>query len=161
HAYARKHGDMERDYNFFELSPTPFSQGNGNFRDVNQNRRAESFLHVGLGAGNIETFFNLLQLDGFNPLVIQLEKFKSGGKFVRPGELYEKYLKTAGSREEAFRQMAHTLSDAAKVQDAMHGEGFWVDHWTYNLDLLECYEAVYPDELKSLLVQQKTFTYFD
>jgi len=37
--YSRKHGDLERDYNFFMLSPTFLSQGNGNYRDVNQNRR--------------------------------------------------------------------------------------------------------------------------
>ena len=37
--YSRKHGDLERDYNKFVLAPTYFSQGNGNYRDINQNRR--------------------------------------------------------------------------------------------------------------------------
>jgi len=161
HAYSRKHGDMERDYNAFELSPTYFSQGNGNFRDVNQNRRSETFLHPGLGSGNVDTFFNLLQLDGYNPLVIQYEKFHVGGKFVRPGDLFEKLLKTTGSRQEAFHQLSTTLAHAGKVQDATHGEGFWVDHWTYNLDLLESFTAVYPDQLKHLLVDRRDFTYFD
>lgn len=45
HVYSRKHGDLERDYNYFSMLPEFFSQGNGNFRDVNQNRRLESFLH--------------------------------------------------------------------------------------------------------------------
>ncbi len=161
HAYSRKHGDMERDYNFFELSPTSFSQGNGNFRDVNQNRRSETFLHPGLGAGNVETFFNLLQLDGYNPLVIQFEKFHVGGKFVRPGDLFEKLLKSTGSRQEAFQQLSKTIAHSSKVQDAVHGEGFWVDHWTYNLDLLESFVAVYPDQLKPLFVDRRDFTYFD
>ena len=31
--YSRKHGDLERDYNKFQLQPTYFSQGNGNYRD--------------------------------------------------------------------------------------------------------------------------------
>ncbi len=161
HAFSRKHGDMERDYNFFELAPTYFSQGNGNFRDVNQNRRSETFMHSDLGAGNIETFFNLLQLDGYNPLVIQYEKFLVGGKFVRPGDLFEKLLKTTGSREEAYRQLSRTVAHAKKVQDATHGEGFWADHWTYNLDLLESFVAVYPDRVKALLVERRDFSYFD
>ncbi len=161
HVYSRKHGDMERDYNFFELSPTYFSQGNGNYRDINQNRRSETFLHTRLNAGNIETFFNLLQLDGYNPLVIQYEKFHVGGKFLRPGDLFEKLLKQTGSREDSFRQMAHTLAASEKAQDATHGEGYWADHWTYNLDLLESFAAVYPDELPALFAERKTFTYFD
>ncbi len=161
HVYIRKHGDMERDYNFFELSPTYFSQGNGNYRDVNQNRRTETLLHPAVGAANIETFFNLLQLDGFNPLVIQYEKFRVGEKFVRPGDLFEKLLKSTGSREEALEQMTGALAHAAKVQDATHSEGYWVDHWTYNLDLLESFVAVYPDEVLALLVDKKIFTFYD
>ncbi|KAL7477801.1 hypothetical protein ACHAW6_003599, partial [Cyclotella cf. meneghiniana] len=39
HLFSRIHGDLERDYNNFVLSPTYFSQGPGNFRDVAQNRR--------------------------------------------------------------------------------------------------------------------------
>ena len=66
---------MERDYNFFEVFPSYFSQGNGNYRDVNQNRRSEVLFFPGMQACNIETFFNLIQLDGFNPLIIQFEKF--------------------------------------------------------------------------------------
>jgi len=114
-----------------------------------------------LGAGNIATFFNLIQLDGFNPLVIQNEKFQVAGKFIRPGEFFEKLLKSAGSRDEAHRQFVQTLAHAPKSQDATHGEGFWVDHWTYNLDLLENYAAVYPDHLQTLLLEMKDFTYYD
>ena len=29
------------------------------------------------------------------------------------------------------------LGLADKIQGAAHGEGYWVDHWIYNLDLLE------------------------
>jgi hypothetical protein len=161
HCYSRKHGDMERDYNFFELAPTYFSQGNGNFRDVNQNRRMETFLHPHLAALNVETFFNLIQLDGFNPLVIQNEKFQSDGKAVRPGDIFERLLKSVGSRQEAFQQLVQSLGAATKVQEATHGEGFWIDHWTYNLDLLESFAAVYPDQLRALAVSRREFTYFD
>ena len=34
YVYSRKHGDLERDYNYFSMLPEFFSQGNGNFRDV-------------------------------------------------------------------------------------------------------------------------------
>ena len=82
HTFTRKHGDMERDYNAFELAPSYWSQGNGNFRDVNQNRRSENFSYPAINACNIETFFNLIQIDGNNPLVIQSEKFR-----LAPGAL--------------------------------------------------------------------------
>ena len=161
YCYSRKHGDMERDYNFFELMPGYFSQGNGNYRDVNQNRRSEVLLFPDLLSGNVETFFDLLQLDGFNPLVILYEKFEIGGELLRPGELFERLLKASGSREEAFRQLSRQLAGARKIQDASHGEGFWVDHWIYNLDLLENFASVYPDQLKPLLVDRRDFTYYD
>lgn len=45
YVYSRKHGDLERDYNYFSMLPEFYSQGNGNFRDVNQNRRCDTFLH--------------------------------------------------------------------------------------------------------------------
>jgi hypothetical protein len=41
HSFSRIHGDLERDYNNFQLEPTFFSQGPGNFRDVAQNRRSD------------------------------------------------------------------------------------------------------------------------
>ena len=39
HAFSRIHGDLERDYNNFVIEPSYWSQGPGNSRDVNQNRR--------------------------------------------------------------------------------------------------------------------------
>ena len=183
HYYTRKHGDMERDYNFFELAPTTFSQGNGNFRDVNQNRRSENWLFPNVDAANIETFFNLIQLDGFNPLVIQYETFALGEKawsgveplfngdaaqwrtfFARPfkpGELFERLNVKFASRDKARDALLDILSRADKTQEAAHGEGYWTDHWTYNLDLLESYAALYPDRLRKLFVERRDFTYYD
>lgn len=161
HVYSRKHGDMERDYNFFELSPTYYSQGNGNFRDVNQNRRAENYLHPEVGASNIETFFNLIQLDGYNPLVIQYEKFLVKGKYVRPGDVLEKILESNPDTAAAEHELQQLLAASKKTQDAVHGEGYWADHWTYNLDLLENFAALYPDELKALFTQRRDFTFYD
>ena len=184
HAFTRKHGDMERDYNFFEVAPTYWSQGNGNFRDVNQNRRSENFVFPNVDASNIETFFNLIQLDGNNPLVIQFEKFcvpaeqmpgllhslqgcnahawqDRLSKPFSPGALLAALIDVHGTAEKSQDWFEKIIGAADKIQDAVHGEGYWVDHWIYNLDLLESYAALYPDRLKFLLVERNDFTYFD
>ena len=43
---------------------------------------------------------------------------------------------------------------------AEHGEGFWADHWTYNLDLVESYLALYPENLRLLLLEKKVFSFY-
>lgn len=73
--YSRKHGDLERDYNKFQIQPTYFSQGNGNYRDINQNRRCDTWFNPQIGDFNCITFMNLLQIDGFNPLVVKGDTF--------------------------------------------------------------------------------------
>jgi len=71
YVYSRKHGDLERDYNYFSMLPEYFSQGNGNFRDVNQNRRCDVFFAPFVGRENIRMFYSLIQLDGYNPLAVE------------------------------------------------------------------------------------------
>jgi hypothetical protein len=70
YAYSRVHGDMEREYNSFVVLDEYFSQGNGNYRDVNQNRRSDIFFNRNVGDENIHFFMNLIQSDGFNPLKV-------------------------------------------------------------------------------------------
>jgi len=184
--YYRKHGDMERDYNDFKLMPTYFSQGNGNYRDINQNRRSDIFFHPEIGADNIIRFFNLIQLDGFNPLVVLGSRFtiksadqaetiirkhlktKDGelaalltkpfllGPFIKRIEETRIAYKT--SRESLARDI---LKNASVEEDAVHGEGFWIDHFSYNTDLLESFEAVYPEKMSDLLFSKKVFTFYD
>ncbi|HUX82115.1 MAG TPA: hypothetical protein VMV35_04700 [Halothiobacillus sp.] len=184
HTFTRKHGDMERDYNFFNVSPTFLSQGNGNYRDVNQNRRSENYVFPGIDSANIETFFNLIQIDGNNPLVVQAEKFSLPQDQINklqaswmpaktrewqtllerpfsPGQLLEKLLDTGESIDAAQDIFKIIVGLADPVQDATHGEGYWVDHWIYNLDLLDSYAGLYPDRLRSLLVERRDFCYFD
>ena len=184
HTFTRKHGDMERDYNFFELAPSYWSQGNANFRDVNQNRRSENLVYPAIDASNIETFFDLIQLDGNNPLVIRAESFVvppeqfaalwqawPAGHTAEwqallavpfsPGQLFDALLAAWGRPEAARPWFDLIIGLADKVQDAAHGEGYWVDHWIYNLDLLDSYVAVYPDRLHALLVRRRDFTYYD
>ncbi|RMH69379.1 MAG: hypothetical protein D6675_12715 [Gemmatimonadetes bacterium] len=187
HLYSRKHGDLERDYNDFRLTPTPYSQGNGNFRDVNQNRRCDLFFNPDVGDGNVEQFVNLIQLDGFNPLVIKETRFTcpdanrlaavladylEAGSVAEvrallkepftPGELMielnQREIHLNGDPEMFLGDL---LGICQKHHDAEHGEGFWTDHWTYNLDLIENYLALYPEKKQHLLFEKKTFTFYD
>jgi hypothetical protein len=73
--FNRKHGDPERDYNYFVLAPTHFSQGNGNYRDVNQNRRNDVWFNRDVKDSSIIDLLNIVQADGYNPLVIKGTSF--------------------------------------------------------------------------------------
>lgn len=184
--YSRKHGDLERDYNFFTVAPTVFSQGNGNYRDVNQNRRNDIWFNSDVQDDHLINFLNLSQADGYNPLVVKGTSFKADNKsqllevlndciegktpdhlvdFIMrgflPGDLVaytEKHHITFSG--EVYDFLGRVLEICHKQELADHGEGFWSDHWTYNLDLVESYLALYPDRLKSLLLEKKAFRFY-
>ncbi|MBU1867023.1 MAG: hypothetical protein KKD13_00940, partial [Candidatus Margulisbacteria bacterium] len=184
--YYRKHGDMERDYNDFKLMPTYFSQGNGNYRDINQNRRNDLFFNPEIKESNIVRFFNLIQLDGFNPLVVLGSKYfiesyhtaetlakkhlrepekQAIEKIARPfilGELLKEFELEGVQYQTTREAFASDLLQSSEVEEgAVHGEGFWIDHPFYNTDLLESFEAVYPDRITDVLFNQKNLTFFD
>jgi len=182
HIYSRKHGDLERDYNAFYLAAEMYSQGNGNYRDVNQNRRCDVLFNPQIGDFNVLSFLELIQIDGYNPLVVNGSRFTvppEGRNAVlamtddpakletflehpfTPGSL----LKTIADRHiglsvtpEAF--IAAVLAHAEQHFEATFGEGYWIDHWFYNLDLIDTYLAVYPDRKRALLFDT-TLPYFD
>jgi hypothetical protein len=188
YVYSRKHGDLERDYNNFLLNDTYLSQGNGNFRDMNQNRRLGTWFNPQIKEYNLVNFFNLIQADGFNPLVIKglsfrvedLQKAKDALEdlvteakavegllgFLRkpfaPGELL-RYLKEHKIKLKISLNefLKICLGLAEKNKEAEHGEGFWVDHWRYNLDLLEQFLAIYPEKLREILIEKKLFSFYD
>ncbi len=175
YVYSRIHGDLERDYNQFVIPATYFSQGNSNYRDVNQNRRSDVWFYPETGEHNIITFFNLLQADGYNPLIYKGTRYSATdhladtpllrellAKPFAPGELLKqierRHLKLSCSPEELLHQ---ALRIARETLDAEHGDGFWTDHWTYNLDLLESYLALYPERLRPLLLEKPVFSFYD
>ncbi|MBF0386530.1 MAG: hypothetical protein HQL20_01580 [Candidatus Omnitrophica bacterium] len=184
--YSRKHGDPERDYNFFRLSPTFLSQGNGNYRDVNQNRRNDVWFNSDLKENAILSFFSLSQADGYNPLVVCGMAFtadddqkidellartvKSGDQavlkaFLRkgfmPGDLFVFLAENAiRLKVSAHSFLTGLLGLCQKFETAEHGEGFWVDHWTYNLDLVESYLALYPENLRALILENREFSFY-
>jgi uncharacterized protein (DUF2267 family) len=166
YVYSRKHGDLERDYNFFSIEANVMSQGNGNFRDVLQNRRNDLFFEPKIKAFNIIQFASFIQADGYNPLNIAGLSFHYEGSSVSkdidpllqhaytPGQLL-KILKK-------YNQV--TLFDSiikeSRVSFVAHfHEGYWEDHFTYIYDLIETYQAIYPDQMASMLFDQPV-TYF-
>ncbi|SEA82830.1 hypothetical protein SAMN02910384_02445 [Pseudobutyrivibrio sp. ACV-2] len=160
YVYSRKHGDLERDYNYFSMSPEFYSQGNGNFRDVNQNRRCDTFFSSIVEENNIKMFYSLIQLDGYNPLKIEQLRYESDAaqklgvkQAFTPGELAAAIMDRAGgefglAEEELFEEI---MADAIETVNGDFGEGYWSDHWTYNLDLIEDYLEVYPEKAEKLL----------
>lgn len=184
--YSRKHGDPERDYNSFQVSAKYFSDGNGNFRDICQNRRSDAWYAPETGEENLTYFLNLLQLDGYNPLLIK------GLKYFVPKNKLQQLLKQVSYQETNdelrellaypfesgdlvqlfFKQDSKTgisldnflvqiLSTAEKIENVEHGEGFWIDHWMYTFDLLESFEESFPDKVLQFLYKEPTFTFFD
>lgn len=166
HTYSRKHGDPERDYNDFFLAAEFYSQGNGNYRDVNQNRRCDPWFVPEVGDFNARMFLSLLQADGYNPLVVRGVRFAIPARdrlgvahglpdpaavmplleepFTPGGLLYEARLAGVDLGDaDAF--LARVMECAVPSIEADFGEGFWVDHWTYNLDLVESFLAIFPD----------------
>ncbi len=181
YVFSRKHGDPERDYNYFNLSPSYFSEGQGNYRDVNQNRRMDLFFKPSLGAKNIIYFLNLSQTDGFNPLLVKGQKLyfepNRAKKILKEYNIKKKkflHLMVKGFYLGEFFAMLIPedgvtgkeelallfLKEAERKTEAAHGQGYWIDHWRYSLDLIESFLAFYPDKLKELFFDTQ-FTFFD
>ena len=172
HLFSRKHGDVERDYNKFLLQPTYFSQGDGNYRDMCQNRRNDVWFNSDVADSNIVTFANLIQLDGYNPLVLKGVRFS----FEKiPSELTAiiEFLKKPFTLGKLFNVVEKNnikiksdklinlvLNSADKSVDAEFKEGYWIDHWTYIIDMLESYRTIYPDRYWNLFIDKK-YTFYD
>ncbi len=161
YCYSRKHGDLERDYNYFSMLPEYYSQGNGNFRDVNQNRRCDIFVHPFIGRENIRRFYNLIQMDGYNPLLIEKQMYftDSETQAFTPGKLLMDLEKEYKDLTKALPVFEETMAKAKGVVSASFGEGYWTDHWTYNLDLIEEYLKLFPEKEEEMLYEED-YTYF-
>lgn len=176
HLYGRKHGDLERDYNDFLVQDTPYSQGNGDFRDMLQNRRTDVFFDSAVGDSSIRYFFNLIQPDGYNPLVLRNSNYVVGdtaalapicattpglaaliAKPFKYGALWQCVSAAHGQPDPALAQV---LQAAHEVEDAEFEKGYWSDHWTYLVDLLQAHTAVHPERTAALF-GQAGYTFYD
>ena len=185
YVYYRAHGDMEREYNDFKVIPSYISEGNGAYRDINQNRRSDNFFNPAVAESNVLRFVNLIQLDGFNPLIVR------GGAWLIPDRaraaaILARHLKSPAkgladsltrsfvlgvflkrvedsgaawrtSREDLAREL---LDTATWLEESFYAVGYWSDHWFYNLDLLESLEGIHPEKVRELL-HRKACTFFD
>lgn len=182
--YSRKHGDIERDYNYFRMLPEYYSQGNGNFRDVNQNRREDVRFQPYVKDTNIKTFYNLIQIDGYNPLSVEMIRYSLEEEKVNqlvqhipeeekqelsdllkkpftPGKLFMMLEKCQWKEKDKEQFATLVLEQANGETKGVFGEGYWSDHWTYNLDLVEEYLSIYPECENTLLFEDCSYTYFD
>lgn len=179
HIYSRKHGDPEREYNYFSLGMEYYAQGNGNYRDVNQNRRCDVLFSPDMGSSNIFTFFDLIQTDGYNPLVLtpstysipaesqsaflsfypQLSDLLTGS--FTPGQI-AMALEDIGVEKSAIPSITARIICASDSEpNADFAEGYWCDHWTYNLDLIESYLSIYPEKKDELLFTENTCRWYE
>lgn len=189
HLFSRKHGDPERDYNFFSIAGEYYSQGNGNFRDVNQNRRNDVFFRKEVGTFNIKTFFSLIQIDGYNPLEVrpstftvkaeakaEVEKLLQGNitgshldklkkitnQSFTPGQIANciaRYYMEVACGEDSL--IENLLEYCDQNIEAGFGEGYWSDHWDYNMDLIDNYLSIYPEKEKELLFEDNSYRFYD
>lgn len=188
HLFSRKHGDPERDYNFFSIAAEYYSQGNGNFRDVSQNRRNDVFFNKDVGEFNVKTFFSLVQADGYNPLEVRPSLFnvKEGkeadvkayvadsingdaeaiqnivaGKFT-PGQISNTVARLQlDLKVDDGDFIANILDHCDQNIEAGFGEGYWSDHWDYNMDLVDNYLSIFPDKLDEFLFEDNTYKFYD
>jgi hypothetical protein len=78
-----------------------------------------------------------------------------------PGELLEYILRKGIALKVSHQEFLNRVLKVCHKQVLVdHGEGFWTDHWTYNLDLIESYLSIYPEELKSLLLEKRVFSFY-
>lgn len=188
--YSRKHGDLERDYNRFVLTPSFFSEGEANFRDINQNRRMDPWIFPYVQDENILSFFNVQRIDGYNPLLFKGVRYalKDGSAAADLNPWIERasdeqmsalleflkepfylgavsiFLRKQGMRlmQDRWHDFAGFLIDRSRrIDEADFGEGFWIDHFTYNIDLLESYAAIYPDKIRDVVFNKREFVFWD
>lgn len=187
HLFSRKHGDPERDYNYFSIAGEYFSQGNGNFRDVCQNRRSDVFFKPAMGDFNVWSFFNYVQMDGYNPLEIRPctfgiipEKREEAVALIRsqvagdatpveklldrhftPGQICAALAENGLQAENEETLVAGILGLCREYLEAGYNEGYWSDHWNYLMDLVENYLLIYPDKKKELLLGRNDYRFYD
>jgi len=207
HTFSRIHGDLERDYNYFQIDASFFSVGPGNFRDVEQNRRVDSIQEPKVKGFNVRMFLSLVQADGYNPLTVNSAYFilpdaslapevvggfagnstrlsragdagasptakalaatlgktpKDQGVIAallsntagyRPGDLFIAMALDSVELSVTNEEFVNAVAAAGTLQPSatFAQNGFWADHWTYHLDLVDSFLTVFPDQEADLL----------
>lgn len=131
-------------------------------------------------------FNSLIQLDGYNPLGVekltyQVAEEKAESllalhenlltteqekqefceyikKPFTPGALYRKLEELCGEQDTELL-FSQIIDQADGLVNGNFLEGYWSDHWTYNLDLVEDYLEVFPEKEKELLYERDYTTF--
>ena len=185
--YARQNGDLERDYHWFVLEPTYLSQGNGHYRSILQNRRMDGWFFPEIQDFNLVTYMNLIQTDGYNPLVVNgftytavdneaVDAWLSDNvppaglvslkEMVRGPFTPEEFIGDLEALGEPIERsyeelLAELLSYCHPNEIGDLHEGYWQDHWFYNLDTIDTFRMVYPDRWREVLIERPVYGYFD
>ena len=127
---------------------------------------------------------NLIQVDGYNPLHVKGSTFKlkqealeeilefilsDKEKITRilkesftPGALItyivDNKLELSISKEELLERI---IGLSHQNFEAQFAEGYWTDHWTYNMDLVDSYLQIYPDKIEEFLFEDNSYVFFD
>uniref|UniRef100_A0A7S2VZP1 Uncharacterized protein n=1 Tax=Eucampia antarctica TaxID=49252 RepID=A0A7S2VZP1_9STRA len=188
HTFSRIHGDLERDYNAFNIDYTYFSQGPGNFRDVAQNRRDDVTFAPRIGSFDVQEFLSYIQADGYEPLTVEavvymikdeavaaniaalttcdpkssevLRNIIMGGAF-RPGQMFDLMDRLDIKlcvEKEVFLDQIMAASEDLAM--GVYDKGYWADHWEYYLDLINSYLQIYPDGEEKLMYDQSLRYFF-
>lgn len=76
-----------------------------------------------------------------------------GGPF-RPGQLFglmeEQYIEIKLSKQDFIDLV---VSNAESSPNAVFQAGFWADHWTYYMDIVNSYLSIYPDGEENLMYE--------
>lgn len=75
-----------------------------------------------------------------------------------PGEIYTLLKDNNDDDIDVF--FAELLGNCHQEVEAIYKEGYWIDHWVYNLDLLENYKSVFPDKISNLLFDDYSYGYY-
>jgi len=80
----------------------------------------------------------------------------------RPGSLFKDFVSVGASFTIDNIQLLHRITTAASQHFAaqFNQNGFWADHWTYILDLVDNYVSVFPDLEYNMLWKERVPFYF-
>ncbi len=160
HIFSRIHGDLERDYNDFNIDPTFFSQGPGNYRDVAQNRRNDVVFTPRMGSFVIRQFLSFIQADGYEPLTVEAVAYMVedhaqaarvaatiaadynssaiignilGGGIFRPGQLFALFEQIGVDLAVPKMQaIDEIMAISTETPMAVFGQGYWaVSSWLH------------------------------
>ena len=95
------------------------------------------------------------QADGHRAQREALIKILNGGSF-RPGQLFELMERSNIELIIPIHKFVDMIAAAADTDPiGVHTSGFWADHWTYFMDFIDSYLAIYPDQEERLLFGEK------